>query len=373
MTEDGRRDAAAGGSADGTEGAREPVGAGGAPEPEPGRTTLAEVARQAGVSVSTVSKVLHERSDVASRTRAKVQRLLEQHGYLARSRPAPNALAPGGLIDFVVNELGSPWGVELVRGAEEALHAVGMGLVVSATQGRGRSARQWLDSLATRRTRGAILVVPGLSEGELAQLRRLGIPFALIAPAEEPPAGVPWVGATNWPGGLAATRHLIRLGHRRIAVIGGPPDRPASRARVDGYRAALEEAGLPYDPALVRHGDFTPEPALRHALDLLRLPEPPTAIFAGSDQQALSTYRAAATLGLRVPDDLSVVGFDDLPFAQWVTPPLTTVRTPLADMAALAVRMVLQLLAGERPETTRAEVASELVVRESSGPPPATG
>lgn len=337
-----------------------------------GGTTLAEIARQAGVSVSTVSKVLHDRSDVASRTRAKVQRLLEQHGYLARHAPAANALAAGGLIDFVINELASPWAGELIRGAEEALHSVGMGMVVSAAHGSGPSARQWLDSLATRRTRGAILVVPELTGAQLRELRRLGLPFALIAPVDEPPPGVPWVGATNWPGALAATRHLVELGHRRIAVISGPPRRLVSRARVDGYRSALEEAGLPFDPALVRYGDFTPEPAYQHALDLLRLPDRPTAVFAGNDQQALSTYRAAAALGLRVPDDLSVVGFDDLPFAEWVTPRLTTVRTPLADMSALAARMVLQLLDGEQPPSTRVEVASELLPRESTAPPPAT-
>ncbi|NUS17713.1 MAG: LacI family DNA-binding transcriptional regulator [Streptomyces sp.] len=339
--------------------------------PRPEGKTLAVIAAEAGVSVSTVSKVLHDRSDVAARTRAKVQRLLAQHGYPARTGPAATALAPGGLVDFVVHEIDGAWATELIRGAEEALDAAGMGLVVSAAHGRGGGpGRRWLDSLAARRTLGAILVVPELGEDQYRELGRLGIPFALIAPAEEPPPGVPWVGATNWPGGLAATRHLVGLGHRRIAVIGGPPHRLASRARVDGYRSALEEAGLPYDPELVRYGDFTNEPAHRHALDLLRLPDPPTAVFAGSDQQALGTYRAAATLGLRVPADVSVVGFDDLAFADWVTPRLTTVRTPLADMAALAAGMVLQLIGGGRPASTRVEVASELVVRDSSGPPP---
>ncbi|WP_435135135.1 LacI family DNA-binding transcriptional regulator [Actinacidiphila sp. bgisy144] len=344
-----------------------------APDDAGGAGGLARVAAEAGVSVSTVSKVLHGRSDVASRTRARVQRLLEQHGYGAapRGRAVPTALAPGGLIDFVIGELDGPWAAQLVRGAEAALHAVGMGLVVSATHEReGGPARNWLDALAERPTRGAILVVPSLTKEHRAELARLGLPFALIAPAEEPPPGVPWVGATNWPGGLAATRHLVRLGHRRIAVIGGPPDRLASRARVDGYRSALEEAGLPHDPALVRYGDFSRGPAYDHALDLLRLPDRPTAIFAGSDQQALSTYRAADRLGLRVPTDLSVVGFDDLDFADWVTPRLTTVRTPLPEMAAVATRMVLTLLAGQAPETTRVEVASELVVRDSTAPPP---
>ncbi|MET9462754.1 substrate-binding domain-containing protein [Streptomyces canus] len=160
---------------------------------------------------------------------------------------------------------------------------------------------------------------------------------------------------------------LIELGHRRIAIISGPERRLTSRARVDGYRSALAEAGLPFDAELVRYGDFTHNLAHQHALELLALPDRPTAIFAGSDHQALGTYRAAAELGLRIPADVSVVGFDDLPFADWVTPRLTTVRTPLADMTALAARMVLRLLSGEHPETTRVEVATELVVRESSG------
>lgn len=334
------------------------------------RSTLAEIAGEAGVSVSTVSKVLHDRSDVSSKTRAKVQRLLEQYGYLARNSP-PTSQLRGGLIEFVINELDSPWAVELIRGAEEALHGVGMGMVVSATHGRTKLARQWLDSLATRPTRGAILVVPELTAEQHEELRRLAIPFALVAPIEEPAPGVPWVGATNWPGGFAATRHLIELGHRRVAIISGPARRLTSRARVGGYRSALEEAGLPFDEELVRYGDFTHSLAHQHALDLLRLPDRPTAIFAGSDHQALGTYRAAASLGLRVPEDLSVVGFDDLPFADWVTPRLTTVRTPLAEMTALAARMVLQLIAGDKPETTRVEVATELVVRESTCPPEA--
>jgi LacI family transcriptional regulator len=180
---------------------------------------------------------------------------------------------------------------------------------------------------------------------------------------------VPSVGATNWPGGFTATRHLAGLGHRRIAMIGGPPGRLSARARLDGYRAALEEAGLGFDEALVRHGDFGHDLAHRHALDLLGLADPPTAVFAGSDHQSLGVYRALRERRLAVPEDVSVVGFDDLPFAEWVTPRLTTVRQPLAEMAALATRMVLRLLDGEELETNRVELATNLVVRESTAPP----
>ena len=330
---------------------------------------MADIADEAGVSISTVSKVLNGRSDVAPQTRARVQRLLGRHGYAARGRGRPGH--NGGLLDFVINELDSPWAVELIRGAEEVAQGAGMGLVVSAIHGRTPLARQWLRTLADRGSRGAILIVSELSRRQEAELRRLGIPFVLVHPVADPGPDVPCVSSTNWTGGLTATRHLIELGHRRIAMIGGPPRRLSARARLDGYRAALEQADLEYDQELVRDGDFGHELAYRHTLDLLELPVRPTAIFAGSDHQALGTYQAARLRGLRVPEDLSVVGFDDLPFAEWVGPKLTTVRQPLADMTALAARMVLQLLDGEQPDIHQVELATRLVIRESTAPPPA--
>ena len=190
--------------------------------------------------------------------------------------------------------------------------------------------------------------------------------------AGEPPTDVPTVGSANWNGGLAATRHLISLGHRRIAVIAGPADVMCSRARIDGYRTALEEAGIPMDPALVRHGDFFVGGGFTHGSDLLGLDDPPTAIFAGSDLQALGVLRAARERGLHVPEDLSVVGYDDLPVAAWIGPPLTTVRQPLQEMAATAARMVLDLARGEEPRNLRIDLATELVVRESTAPPRAS-
>jgi len=142
-----------------------------------------------------------------------------------------------------------------------------------------------------------------------------------------------------------------------------------SRARVDGYRAALETAGVAFDPALVRAGDFHHEAGYACGRELLRLEDRPTAVFAGNDLQALGLYEAARELGLRIPDDLSVVGFDDLPAARWVGPPLTTIRQPLGEMAGAAARIVLDLARGRKPAATRIELATELVVRSSTAPP----
>ncbi len=178
------------------------------------------------------------------------------------------------------------------------------------------------------------------------------------------------MGATNWLGGLSVTRHLLDLGHRRIAAITGPEWALCSRARYDGYRTALETAGVPVDPVLIRHGDFEIVDGVTHTAELLRLADPPTAIFALNDGMAIGVYHAANLAGMRIPADLSVVGFDDYPLDQWLAPPLTTVHQPLREMGAAAARMVVDLARGVTPELSRLELATKLVVRASTAAPP---
>ena len=175
------------------------------------------------------------------------------------------------------------------------------------------------------------------------------------------------MGTTNWQGCLTATRHLIELGHRRIAIIGGPEHLWSSRARLAGYRAALEAAGLPIPAELIRRDHFCADGGRRQARELLAMPQRPTAIVAGNDAQAFGVLQALGERGLRAPEDLSVVGFDDVPVASWATPALTTVRQPLAAMAATAFRM---LHAPRTGEPHHIELATTLVIRESTGPPP---
>ncbi|MBW8739230.1 MAG: LacI family DNA-binding transcriptional regulator [Streptomyces turgidiscabies] len=329
--------------------------------------TLAEIAREAGVSAPTVSKVLNGRADVAPATRTRVEDLLRAYGY--RRRRAEATRSP--LIDLVFHELESGWAMEVIRGVENAAREEGLSVVLSESAGRLTPGRTWADQVAARRPHGVVLVLSGLDESQRALLTSRSIPFVVMDPAGDPGDNVPSVGATNWQGGLAATRHLVELGHTRIASISGPSRMMCSRARVDGYRAALETAGLPVDPALLKAGDFHHETGYRAGLELLRAPNRPTAVFAGNDLQALGLYEAARELGLRIPEDLSVVGFDDLPIARLVGPPLTTVRQPLMEMAETAARLVLNL--GREDGTsgaTRVELATSLVVRNSTAPPP---
>src|SRR5215475_923146 len=210
--------------------------------PRPSRATMAEIADAAGVSVPTVSRVVNGRPDVAPGTRQRVEDLLRQRSYTLRRG---GQRAHVGLIDLVFVDLGSPWAMEILAGVEEVAHRAGSGVVVSAVHGRNRVRpdRRWLDNLAARRSDGVLLVLSDLTTGQRTALGQLGIPVVIVDPAGATAPGVPSVGATNWAGGLTATEHLIELGHDRIAVIGGPNDVLCSRARVAGYRAAMNAAG----------------------------------------------------------------------------------------------------------------------------------
>ena len=328
-----------------------------------GRTTLAAIAAEAGVSLPTVSKVVNGRPDVAPATRTRVERLLEQHHY---SRSGMRRHRRSGLIDLVFNGLDSPWAVEILRGVEEWGAIRETGITVSAVRHGNARPASWTSTLASHDTDGVILVTSELTDTQLGQLRGAGIPLVVVDPVNPPPPDQPSVGATNWAAGLAATEHLLGLGHRRIGAIAGPGDYLCSRARIDGYRSALDRAGVPFDPALVRHGDFQHEGGFIHGSALLSLPEPPTAIFSGNDQQAFGVYEAARQRSLRIPQDLSVVGLDDLPVARWVSPPLTTVRQPLAEMGRAAAQMLGELIEGLPLRPSRVELATELIVREST-------
>ncbi|MFC3350392.1 LacI family DNA-binding transcriptional regulator [Streptomyces echinoruber] len=329
-----------------------------------GKVTLADVAREAGVSLSTVSKVLNGHSDISSPTRTRIEQLLAAHGYRRRPKGAPRA----PLVELVFHELDSIWAMELIRGVENVAkeHRVTVALTECGTW--HAPGPEWVEGVLRRRPLGVVLVFSSLPEEVKEQLRLRAIPFVIVDPAGDPDPDVPSVGSANWSGGLAATRHLTAYRHERIAIITGPEDMMCSLARLDGYRSALAMAGLEADPRLVRFGDFHVRGGFEHAMDLLGGPDRPTAIFAGSDLQALGVLEAARLRGLSVPEDLSVVGYDDVPLAQWSSPALTTVHQPLRQMAEEATRMLLRP-ARSGTAALRLELATHLVVRHSTAPP----
>jgi DNA-binding LacI/PurR family transcriptional regulator len=322
--------------------------------------TLAAIASEAGVSVSVVSKVLNGRTDVAADTRARVAGLLRQHGYRVASQIG------FGVVDLLIGSLHSPWAEELIRGAVEAGDEADVSVIVTTVAAPADFAR-WLDRATRRGTAGALCVLHLPGSRELRRLTAARIPLVLIDPPEEPGPGVRSVGTTNWLGGLLATRHLIELGHERIAVI-GQDQMWSGVARLAGYRAAMMDGGLGVDSQLVRHDAFSAAGGRNQARLLLDLPEPPTAIVAGNDAQAFGVLQALGERGLRAPADVSVVGFDDVPVSAWATPALTTVRQPLAAMSATAFRMLHAGPAGPE-EPHHIELATTLVVRDSTAPP----
>ncbi len=327
--------------------------------------TIAQIARRAGVSVATVSKVVNGRLDVAPETRNLIEELIRRHGYRRQKR----ATRPAPLIEVVFHELRGLYGIEIINGVNQIARENRLAVVVSELGGNRTPGRGWVEDVLARRPTGVIAVFSCLTEEQGRRLRSRDIPLVFVDPTGEPGHDAPSVGASNWNGGLAATRHLLDLGHRRIAVITGPDDVLSARARLDGYRAAMDFAGVPVDPVLIRRGDFQIEDGLRLTRELLRLSDPPTAVFACNDGEALGVYQAAAEAGLRIPGDLSVVGFDDLPMAEWNIPPLTSVRQPLQEMAAAAATMTVALAQGRPPSRHRVELATELVVRGSTAPP----
>ena len=331
----------------------------------PGRRhgLLSEVARTAQVSVSTVSKVVHGRRDVGVATRARVEALLDEYGF---QRPGAAPGKPRQVLT-VFRDLAGPYTLEVVRGIVMGAAEVNAQAVIGMTN--RQSISHWIDECAALDAAGMILVISMLAEHDKQRIVEQHIPVVLVDPLSEPVSEIPSIGVTNWKGGRAAVEHLLKLGHRRIGMLAGRPHSVAGAARLHGYRAALNEAGIIVDPVLIKASDFDFEEAVAATAELLALPEPPTAIFAASDAQALGALEAARRAGRRVPHELSVVSFDDTAVAAMASPPLTAVCQPFEDMGRVAVRTLFQLAEGIAPPTSRVELATRLVVRESAAAP----
>jgi LacI family transcriptional regulator len=212
-------------------------------------------------------------------------------------------------------------------------------------------------------------MLPSESEEELQSLRKQGYPFVVVDPRERPSEGIPCVSAMHAAGAKQATEHLLSLGHRRIGAIAGNEGWYATEERLLGFRAALAGAGILPDPALIHYSNFQVPEGERVAEELLSQPNRPTAIFGFNDNVAIGALNAARKLGLRVPEDLSIVGFDDTLMSRVVTPKLTTIRQPLAELGRTGVSLLMRLLEGQRLDALRMELSTTLVVRDSTAPP----
>ncbi len=327
------------------------------------RVKMADVARTAGVSVATVSKVVNGRYGVSQRTLERVQEVIAELGYEA-------SLGARSLRSYRTNVLGilvaefEPFSAELLKGAGSVVSATGYELL--AYSGPGGSSevgweRRYLSRLSGTLIDGAVIVTPTVVE------TRSGVPVVAVDP-HAGPTGMPTVDSDNLAGAVLAARHLLDLGHRRIAFLGGRPDLESARLREQGFRDAMADAGVPVDESLVGRGDYRRGTARAPARVLLDRPDPPTALFAANDLSALAVLDVARELGLAVPHDLSVIGFDNVPESALSDPPLSTVEQPLREMGAAALRLLVDLLAGN-DTITHLRLPTSLVARASTAPP----
>jgi LacI family transcriptional regulator len=328
--------------------------------------TIVDVARSAGVSVSTVSKVINDRYGVAERTAVRVRQVIAELGFesslVARSLRSRRT----GVIGVLVAEF-EPFSTELLKGLSRAAQGSGYELLAHSGGSGGPIGhigweRRSLARLSGTLIDGAVIVTPTVAEGDYR------IPVVAIDP-HTGHTNLPTVDADNLAGARIAVRHLLELGHRRIGFLAGRRDLVSAQLREEGYRSALASAGIGLDPGLVRVGGFRAESAVGPARELLTMPGRPTAIFAANDLTAIRTVELALELGLRVPQDLSVIGFDDVPEASRSAIPLTTIAQPLHEMGERAMRMLLDLLQGGELDRPRVTLDTHLVVRASTASP----
>lgn len=325
--------------------------------------TIQDVAEAAGVSVSTVSRVLNDKDDVAPETYEKVQKVIEDLSYTSSLAAKSMRSRRTNVIGLIMPDVEDPFSIQVMKGINRAIAELGYDLVVY-TGGdikKNSSAdreQRYVSLLNGSITDGVIVVTPAATTFSTAS------PVVVVDPNNVSP-DCPAVIATNRAGALAAMEYLISLGHRRIGFIGGRPELQSAVQRLQGYKDGLRQASIALDPELIQAGDYSMKTGMICAQKLLNLSDPPTAIFAANDQSAFGVIKAAQEAGLRVPDDLSVVGFDNIPEAAYINPGLTTVDQFIDKMGHVATEMLIDLMQGNSLDSSLYEVPTQLIIRDS--------
>ncbi len=332
------------------------------------KVTIIDVAAKAGVSFGTVSRVINNDVHVKQETRERVMEAMQQLGFVVNRQARSLAGGKSDSIGVLVPDLGTGYIGEIIRGIDAELSLTDLDLILYTTHRTASKEANYVANLAKGMVDGLLLVLPRSPANFIGTLTQRSFPFVLIdhqGTGQDCPA----VGATNWQGAYNATEYLIKLGHKRIGFITGSMDLGCAVDRLEGYRSALRTYHLPDVPELIYEGTFFQPDGYAGASAMLDLPVPPTAIFASNDVMAMGVMDAVRNRGLRVPADVSIIGFDDIPQASLVRPALTTVSQPLEKMGRVATQMLLDLLRHPEKEAERIELPTELVVRDSCQPP----
>ena len=325
--------------------------------------TIRDVAKEAGVSVSTVSRVLNDKDDVAPETYERVQNIIQQLGYTSSLAARSMRSRRTNVIGLIVPDVADSFSIQVMKGVNQAITELDYDLIIYTSGSiKKRSAadreQRFVSLLNGSIADGVIIVTPAATTFSTAA------PVVTVDPNNECPDCLT-IAATNRAGALTAMEYLIGLGHKRIGFISGRPDLQSANHRLQGYLDALHQADIPPDQALIEAGDFSPETGRICARRLLSLPDPPTAIFAANDQSAIGAMQAAREMGLRVPDDLSLVGFDNIPEAAYANPALTTIDQFIEKMGYLATEMLIDLIQGEPLKCDPHLLPTQLVIRDS--------
>lgn len=325
--------------------------------------TIHDVAAAAGVSVSTVSRVLNQKTDVAEETAQRIRRVIDELGYVSSLAARSLRSRQTNVIGLIMPDLEHSFALLVVKGVSRTIARYGFDLLVYTSGNRRTRAhatweQQQVSLLSSSIADGIIVVTP------YADAFRVDCPLVAVDPHCEN-VNFPGVIATNRIGVMEAMGYLFGLGHRRIGFIGGRPELQSAQRRLQGYKDSLEEAGVALDLALIQIGDYTQPTAYLYAQRLLGLENPPTAILAANDDMALGVYAAAREAGLSIPNDLSVVGFDNTPEAMSANPPLTSVDQSIEAMGELAVELLVRLIHQEPVETMLYKVPTQLIIRHS--------
>jgi LacI family transcriptional regulator len=334
------------------------------------RPTQNDVAQRAGVSQATVSLVLNKVSNtnIPEKTRLRVFTAIDELGY------RPNILASSlrsGItqtLGLILPDIANPFFAEIGRSIENAAFEKNYNLILCNTEDDIERELLYVDVLCNRQVDGIIFVAAGDQSDSLQRVIRKNIPVVMID-RDLPGMEVDAVLTDNQLGGYQATHHLIQLGHRRIGCIAGPSSVTPSARRGEGYRAALAEHQIPIDEALFIRGDFHPHSGWTAARCMLALQAPPTAIFAGNDLMAIGAFRAITEAGLRVPKDISLVGFDNIELASYTNPPLTTVAQPIQEAGRMAVSIMLERIQKPGQNFHRVTLPTRLIIRNSTKKP----
>jgi LacI family transcriptional regulator len=327
------------------------------------RVAITDIAKYAGVSKATVSRVLNNKPDVDEATRQRILAIIQETGYIPRPMAVGLAHGRTNLIGLLAPSLSSSYSLEVIQGVAEAIEETEYELVLYTTSMAAKNQERFAHALSQDLTDGLVVLLPR-DNVDLSLLRSSRFPVVLVD-HRSLSTGLPSVTASNLRGAYEATMYLLALGHRRIGFITGLMDFGASRDRLEGYKLALSQAGFPFDPGLIKHGDFAEPSGYARTEEWLAGAEPPSALFASNDEMALGALKAVRERGLIVPRDISVIGFDDIPAAARAEPPLTTVRQPLRSMGRRAVEMLLQQISDQELEAPVVEVPTELIVRSS--------